>query len=596
MTPYRPIQQLAAALPLLAVLVGCVTTESQDYHGRGSVTIAAPKAPSRWEAPAIERASVVVDAVTGQRISFAEMLDGLRPADVVFVGESHNDESTHHAELAIYEGLLERHRGRVVLALEMFERDVQPVLDMYLAGDIPESEFLDRARVWSQYQAAYRPLVETARQDGHPVVASNIPRELARKISRGGIEILATLDPETRSHAPTELFANTAEYWERVDNAIRGHVGRMRMSESDDGRLTSTQTLWDNTMGESCAMALDSFPRHAVVHINGAFHSQNFDGTVRQFLLRKPGASVKTVDIRPVRSPSSVPPASSSTADYIVYVEARASHAFSGVYSITLDRDLEYRLHVPESASLSNPAPLLVWFVEEGLTAKDGMALWRDRIGTEVAIAVIEPPYRATQPDLSEGGQWFWPDSFSGDVGSIVSATDRIWAYLARTHPIDPDRVCIAGEGNGAVLAAATSVFGARIQPTAIAFDPARYAALKDVPLPLGGGTLSDRRLTVFGDEAAAEWWTSELDSYRGLGMAAEFRHSGSLVQSRDAAQEGMLRDALGLDPDRTTDASDLVAISMPSDSPRARHWSRLYALRYEATTGRSVRLVDMGL
>ena len=33
---------------------------------------------------------------------------------------------------------------------------------------------------------------------------------------------------------------------------------------------------------------------------------------------------------------------------------------------------------------------------------------------------------------MSEGGRWFWPDSFAEDVGSLVSATEEVWAYGLR--------------------------------------------------------------------------------------------------------------------------------------------------------------------
>jgi uncharacterized iron-regulated protein len=59
--------------------------------------------------------------------------------DVIFIGEEHQSRISHHAELAILKGLAERD-SNLVLALEMFERDIQDVLDAYLTGKISEEQ------------------------------------------------------------------------------------------------------------------------------------------------------------------------------------------------------------------------------------------------------------------------------------------------------------------------------------------------------------------------------------------------------------------------------------------------------------------------
>ena len=77
-----------------------------------------------WAAPPLDRAVSVRHGRTGEALPFDAFLDELAKADVVFLGELHTDETTHRVELAVYEGLLARRRGKVVLAMEMFERDV----------------------------------------------------------------------------------------------------------------------------------------------------------------------------------------------------------------------------------------------------------------------------------------------------------------------------------------------------------------------------------------------------------------------------------------------------------------------------------------
>ena len=226
-----------------------------------------------WDAPPLARATVVRDAHSGRRLELEELFDELAEADAVFLGEEHTDETTHRVELAVYEGLLARRGDRVVLAMEMFQHDAQPLLDDYLAGRIDEATFLEGAEPWGNYWAAYRPLIERARAGGPGieraraggpglrVIGSNYPRSLTRKVAMGGADALAALDESERALVPAELLANSTAYHRRVDNAIRGHIGMMGPRDPDDPRLYTTQTLWDNAMGEACAKVLDEIGR-----------------------------------------------------------------------------------------------------------------------------------------------------------------------------------------------------------------------------------------------------------------------------------------------------------------------------------------------
>jgi len=549
-----------------------------------------------WSAPPIDCAVRVLDGRSGESLTFDEMLDRLAAADTVFLGESHIDETTHRVEHAVYRGLLDRRRGEVVLAMEMFERDVQPVLDSYLAGEINEAEFLSKARPWGQYRSAYRPLIETARAGGYPVVASNFPRPLTRRVAMEGLSVLDTLDAGERRQAPAEILPNTPAYWRRVDNAVRGHLAMMQPSGSDDQRLTSTQTLWDNAMGESCALALDAHPGSMVLHVNGGFHSMYWDGSVRQFKLRKPNARVLTVDIRSTRNPSVATIDGAPVADYVVMAETRAMDQNEGTWSVALDRELKYRLHLPDGAVDESPVPLLIWLGDAGLSSQDGIDLWRDRLGDDAAIAVVEPPYRAQLDDLSEGGRWFWSDSSAEDLVSIVSATERIWGYLLRHYPIDPARVCIAGEGTGATVSAAIALLGDRMEHRTAAFEPKMYATLKDFPLPLAEeGETPDRNvsLTVYGSAEDQVWWSEELAAYREVGLQTSFVMSENPAAGRDGREAAALREALGLPTSELQGHVAPAYMRIPADTARARHWSRLYALRYSAATGRPVTLVN---
>lgn len=534
---------------------------------------------AKWAAPPLEQAVSVRNGRTGERISFEAFLDAIAKADVVFLGETHTDETTHRVEHAVYQGLLARNNGNVVLSMEMFERDVQPHLDAYLAGEIDEAIFLEKARPWKNYRTAYRPMIEEAKARGGSVVAANFPRPLRRRVAMEGPQVLDTLEGDAARQSPARIFPNTQGYWRRVENAVRSHRA-MVSGQSEEDRLYSTQSLWDNAMGDACAVALEEHPGHMVLHINGGFHSAYWDGTVHQFRKRKPRAKVITVAISPVMNPNVAKIEGLPVADYVVFAEARATDLNDGTWSVYVAREQKYRFHLPEGATDDNPVPLLIWLGDDGLTAADGMDLWKDRLGSEVAIAVLDPAYPAIQEDLSQGGRWFWPDSFTSDVGTLVGAVERTWAYLLRHYPIDAGRVCVAGEGTGATVVTAVGLLANDMDMQAIALNPRRYAKVKDFSLPLpefrGDKPPAEKSLRVIVSGGEDEWWSQELAEYVGVGLDA------SLVRGTDdpwlveTEAENMLRAALGVEARPTSDSKERRYLLMDVDSPRSRHWARL--------------------
>jgi uncharacterized iron-regulated protein len=237
------------------------------------------------------------------------MMDRLAEAEVVFVGEQHDDSAAHRLELRIADEL--GRRRPLVIALEMFERDVQGPLDRYLAGSATEADFLAAARPWRNYPTDYRPLVELARDHGWPVVASNVPRRLASAVARGGLEALDTLTAAERGHAAASRECPEDEYYRRFVAEMGEHPG---MDAAAIHRIYLAQCLKDETMAQAVVERLA--PGALTLHLNGAFHSDHRLGIVPRVERRRPGTRVLVVSLvraeRPLR-PDSVP------GDFVVY-------------------------------------------------------------------------------------------------------------------------------------------------------------------------------------------------------------------------------------------------------------------------------------
>jgi uncharacterized iron-regulated protein len=276
----------------------------------------------------------VYDTRKKRFVDFEALAARLAAADLVFVGEQHDDPATHRMELAVLEGI-GRRRDSVVVALEMFERDVQPLLDRYLSGAATEEELLKESRPWKNYPTDYRPLVELARSRGWPVVASNVPRALASLVARAGLGGLDTLGAATRTEVAEGITCPEDAYYKKFTTAMGDMAGhgpqpgaagdpKVRMK-----RMYEAQCIKDETMGESVARAWR--PGRLIVHYNGAFHSDFRLGTAARALRRSSGAALLVVTAVPVTNLDSLKPSKEDRkrADYLLYVLAppKANHA-----------------------------------------------------------------------------------------------------------------------------------------------------------------------------------------------------------------------------------------------------------------------------
>lgn len=266
---------------------------------------------------------------------FEVMLADVAKADVVLVGEQHDDPNTHQLELALLQGLARRRTGRVIVSLEMFERDVQEPLDHFQMGHMDEGEFLRSSRPWPNYAKDYKPLVEFARTKEWPVIAANVPRSFASDVSKSGLDALkAKAGDEVHWFAKDLKCPFGDDYFDRFAEAMGQHPGKDDKSktasakEADRQRLEryyQAQCLKDETMGESIARAFEiasvGGQKPLVVHFNGAFHTDFTLGTAERARRRLPGKRVVVLSVLPVESLDTLAPdkAERKRADYLVY-------------------------------------------------------------------------------------------------------------------------------------------------------------------------------------------------------------------------------------------------------------------------------------
>lgn len=233
----------------------------------------------------------------GNPVDLNKIIDAIGQNEVVFLGEQHDDSVAHALQFEIFKAVYEKYNTnrKVALSLEMVERDNQIVLDEYLSNLITEKKFLDDSRPWGNYKTDYRPLVELAKEKKLEVVAANAPRRYVNMVSRGGRQTLDGLSKEAKNWLPPLPYAEASEAYTKKFKALMGSSAEAMMGLDN---ILSSQSLWDASMAYWVSQNLKKNKNALVVHLNGAFHTENRLGTVEHLLKYRPKTKVLVVTMR----------------------------------------------------------------------------------------------------------------------------------------------------------------------------------------------------------------------------------------------------------------------------------------------------------
>lgn len=253
-------------------------------------------------------------AANGKSASFSDVVKAAKDADVVLFGELHNNPIAHWLQLELTKALYEKKKDKLVLAAEMFEADNQLLIDEYLSEAVSERSFEREARLWPNYRTDYKPLMVFAKENGLRFIASNIPRRYASKVAGEGIASLNTLSASAKAYiAPLPV---------EVDSTLPGYHALLSMGMGPHGsgeNFMSAQAIKDATMAHFILKDLDK--KETVIHYNGAYHSNNFEGI--NWYLKKQNPKLKIVTISCVESSTvgALDEESSNLANFIISID-----------------------------------------------------------------------------------------------------------------------------------------------------------------------------------------------------------------------------------------------------------------------------------
>lgn len=235
---------------------------------------------------------ILRDVRRGSDVPLAKAAHLLAEANVVLVGESHDDPGHHAVQLQIVKSL--RLSGYpVAVGLEMFQHREQQVLDKWVAGSLSESDMAKAfARNWGESWPLYRPIFEYARQEQIPLIGLNVPREITRQVARQGF---SSLSREQLKELPPVVCIVDPAYEAFLRRVLGAHAG-----EGEFSRFCEAQLVWDTAMAYYAGEYHVSDPERTLVVLTGSVHAW------------KPAVPAQLRKLHPELSSLSVLPAGSS--------------------------------------------------------------------------------------------------------------------------------------------------------------------------------------------------------------------------------------------------------------------------------------------
>lgn len=214
-----------------------------------------------------QKPAYVIYNSKGKKVSYKKMVKTLVKKDIVLFGERHNNPISHWLQFEITSDF--NNTRPITLGAEMFEADNQTPLNDYLKEIISYDELDSLARLWPNYKTDYAPLVNFAKEQQLPFVATNIPRRYANLVFKKGFEALDSLSTKEKEWiAPLPIpFDSELSTYKNI---------LLMMGDHGTPELVKAQATKDATMAY---FILKNFKKgHLFIHYNGAYHSDKYEG------------------------------------------------------------------------------------------------------------------------------------------------------------------------------------------------------------------------------------------------------------------------------------------------------------------------------
>ena len=256
-----------------------------------------------------DKAAYKVFDINGKPSNYESILNDAQKADVVFFGEIHDNPIAHWLELQLEKDLFASKKGNLILGAEMFEADRQDVLNEYIRGFESDNTLKEEGKLWTNYLTDYKPLVDFAKANKIPFIATNIPRRYANLVYNKGMIYLDSINPEEKKFMATLPIKYDGELkcYKDIAAAAQGHGGI---------NLPQSQAIKDATM--AYFIAKNWSKGKTLLHFNGAYHTNNKEGIIWYLKQLKPDIKVLCISTTEQEDMNALDSSAFNSGDYIL--------------------------------------------------------------------------------------------------------------------------------------------------------------------------------------------------------------------------------------------------------------------------------------
>jgi len=205
-----------------------------------------------------------------QTVTMQQLTAQTEAADLVLVGEVHDNPAVHDLQLSVIH-YLNAKKHPLAIGLEVMQSDSQQQLDDWTNGKLSEEDFrVMFAKNWSYDWRLYRDIFIFAKDNKIPMIGLNVPKELAKKVSRQGCKALTD---EEKNKLPQgsncDLNNPHTEFLKQSFQALFKNVTNGRVFEY----FCEAQTLRNSGMASHIAQYAKKNPKTKIVVLAGIWHA-----------------------------------------------------------------------------------------------------------------------------------------------------------------------------------------------------------------------------------------------------------------------------------------------------------------------------------
>jgi uncharacterized iron-regulated protein len=235
------------------------------------------------------------DTAGGQYIDRYSLFSRLAGFDFVLLGEKHDNPDHHLLQAAVIRALLASGR-QPAIGFEMFTVDQAAAIANHLASAPNDAAGIATAVNWRQSGwpdwAMYQPIAEAALEGGLPIVATNLPQAIVKKMRVNGV---AALDSRSRRELGLDQSFSDRTFAVMAADIRASHCGFG--SEESMKAMVDIQRARDAQMAQSLIVAgkIDG-----AVLVAGAGHVRSDYGipaVLRENTVKKRIVSVAFVEV-----------------------------------------------------------------------------------------------------------------------------------------------------------------------------------------------------------------------------------------------------------------------------------------------------------